>query len=103
MKYRFSGVAKILASRGVMEPIDIDANMKNLYFDIAGDPEPIALDMLLMITDENHIVYGSDYPYVAVQHNISKKQSLENNQKYKDILNKIFSENAKKLIKTGKV
>jgi amidohydrolase 2 len=89
MIQRFKGVSNILVARKMIEPVDIDANIKNLYFDIAGDPEPNALDMLLTITDEKHILYGSDYPYVLKNLIIEKKKHFENNPKYKNVLNNI--------------
>lgn len=76
MIQRFKGVSNILVARKMIEPVDIDANIKNLYFDIAGDPEPNALDMLLTITDEKHILYGSDYPYVPKNLIIEKKETF---------------------------
>lgn len=35
-----------------------------------------ALDMLLTITDEKHILYGSDYPYVPKNLIIEKKETF---------------------------
>lgn len=32
-----------------MQTIDIYDEVKNLWFDIAGDPEPVALDMFRMV------------------------------------------------------
>lgn len=98
MVQRFKGISKILASKGMMEEVNVEENIKNLYFDIAGDPEPIALDMLLMITDENHIVFGTDYPHSPAKVILNKKEHFENNKKWKDILNKIYSENGKQLL-----
>lgn len=38
MLQRFSGVSGILASMGMMESVDVQAEFEKLYFDIAGDP-----------------------------------------------------------------
>lgn len=102
MLQRFKGVSGILSSRGMMESVDVQAEFKNLYFDIAGDPEPVALDMLLMVADKDKIVYGSDFPHSPAKVIIAKKQHLENNEKYKELLIKIYSENSKNLLKNDK-
>ena len=99
MLQRFKGVTQILANLNIMQKIDVDAEFKNLYFDIAGDPEPVALDMLLMVADKNKIVYGSDYPHSPAKVVIAKKQHLDNNEKYKELLKNIYRTNAKKLLK----
>ena len=44
MLQRFTGVSGILASMGMMEQADLQKEFANLYFDIAGDPEPVALE-----------------------------------------------------------
>ena len=98
MLQRFNGVVGVLASRGMMEPVDIQNEFKNLYFDISGDPEPVALDMLLMVTDVNHVVYGSDFPYVASKAIIGKKKHFESNEKYKPMIESIYHKNAVKLL-----
>ncbi len=63
MLQRFTGVSGILASMGMMEQVDVQREFQNLYFDTAGDPEPVALDMLLSVAGEEKIVYGSDFPH----------------------------------------
>ncbi len=95
MLQRFSGVSGILSSLGMMEKVDIQKEFQNLYFDIAGDPEPVALDMLLMVTSEDKIVYGSDFPHSPAKIVLAKKNHLDENQKYKNILCKIYGENGK--------
>ncbi len=99
MLQRFKGVSGILASLGMMDVVNLQEEFKNLYFDIAGDPEPVALDMLLMVADKNKIVYGSDYPHSPAKVVVAKKQHLDNNEKYKELLKNIYKTNAKKLLK----
>lgn len=96
---RFKGVSGILASLGMMEVTDVDAEVRNLYYDIAGDPQPHALDMLLKITDIDHIVYGSDWPHSPVAAVIPKKQRLESTETLPDILKKIYSENGERILR----
>lgn len=98
MLSRFSGVSGILASLGMMETVDSKKEFQNLYFDIAGDPEPVALDMLLMVTDDEHIIYGSDFPHSPAKIVLNKKQHFDSNEKYKSIREKIYFSNAMKLI-----
>ncbi len=100
MVQRFKGIANILASKGMMDTVDVDSNIKNLYFDIAaGDSEPITLDMLMRITDKKHIVFGTDYPHSPATVVLNKKEHFENNPKYKDIIDDIYEINGKKLLK----
>ena len=82
-----------------MKPVDVKKEFANLFFDIAGDTEPAALDMLLMITDEKHIVYGSDFPHSPAKIVLSKKRHFDDNNKYSSIRQKIYRTNAMKLIK----
>ena len=98
MLQRFAGVSGILASLGMMETVDAHEEFRKLYFDIAGDPEPVALDMLLMAADENRIVYGSDYPHSPGKIVTAKKKHLESNAKYSGLIGKIYGDNAQKLI-----
>ena len=84
MLQRFAGVSGILASLGMMESVDVH---------IAGDPEPVALDMLLMVADENKIVYGSDFPHSPANVVLTKKKHLDENPRYARLLRKIYGEN----------
>lgn len=43
--------------------IDVYAELKGLYYDVAGICLPRQLANLLQIVDINHLFYGSDYPY----------------------------------------
>ena len=98
MLQRFMGVSGILASMGMMETVDAKEEFKRLYFDIAGDPEPVALDMLRMVADDNHIVYGSDFPHSPAKVIIAKKKHFENNVKYQELLQQIYQKNALPLL-----
>lgn len=98
MLQRFTGVSGILASMGMMETVDAKEELSRLYFDIAGDPEPVALDMLRMVADDRHIVYGSDFPHSPGKVIIGKKKHLESNEKYRGLVERIFQENALRLL-----
>ena len=47
--------------------IDWEANLASLYYDLAGAHSPEVIRMMLTITTPDHLLYGSDYPYVAPQ------------------------------------
>lgn len=42
---------------------DVYAELRRLYYDVAGFCVPRQLDTLLQIADPRHLLYGSDYPY----------------------------------------
>ena len=97
---RFKGLLPVMVKQGYMQPVDVDANLSRLYFDLAGAATDDAIDMLLTITEPSHILYGSDYPYVAAPALIGAKMALEG-RLAKHGLNPedIFSDNAKLLFK----
>ena len=83
--------------------IDYEANLAALYYDLAGAHSPEVIRMLLTITTPDHLLYGSDYPYVAPQ---VLTQSLQHMKQYlateKDLApyqEMILYRNAEKLFK----
>ena len=74
---RFKGLLPVMVKQGYMQPVDVDANISRLYYDLAGAATDDAIEMLLTITEPSHILYGSDYPYVAPQALIGARKSLE--------------------------
>lgn len=64
---RMKAVLPVMLAKGLMDNIDWDANLKNLYYDLAGNPSPEAIESLLKITTPGHLLYGSDYPYQPAQ------------------------------------
>ena len=74
---RFKGLLPVMVKQGYMQPVDVDANISRLYFDLAGAATDVAIEMLLTVTEPSHILYGSDYPYVASQALIDTRKSLE--------------------------
>ena len=74
---RFKGLLPVMVKQGYMQPVDVDANISHLYFDLAGAATEEALESLLTITEPSHILYGSDYPYVAAAALAGAKKSLE--------------------------
>ncbi|MDE6318016.1 MAG: amidohydrolase [Muribaculaceae bacterium] len=61
---RLRGGYPLLLKQGLTEPIDIEGNLSKLYYDLAGAPSVQAIKMLLTITTPDHIMFGTDYPFV---------------------------------------
>lgn len=57
----------VMRKNNLVGEIDFDANLKSLYFDLAGSPSDETIQALLTLTTRDHLVYGTDYPYVAPQ------------------------------------
>ncbi|MCD8235719.1 MAG: amidohydrolase [Prevotellaceae bacterium] len=60
---RMKMVHPAMVAKGLMNPIDWEANLKNLYYDLAGGATSDVIKTLLTITTPEHLMYGSDYPY----------------------------------------
>lgn len=60
---RMRAVHPVMQANGFMEPVDWEANLRNLYYDLAGGATPEVVKTLLTITTPDHLLYGSDYPY----------------------------------------
>ena len=64
---RMKSLAPVMQANKLVGDIDWDANLAALYYDLAGAHSPEVIRMMLTITTPNHLLYGSDYPYVAPQ------------------------------------
>ena len=62
---RMKAVYPVAFANKLVKEIDWDANLKCLYYDLAGAPSAQTIKMMLTITEPSHILYGTDYPYVA--------------------------------------
>ena len=98
MKSRAKAMFGLLAARNMMEPIDIEQSIGRLYFDLAGDPMPDEMDMLLKITNREHIVYGSDYPYVLAPILLKKKEALDRELTSRKWMDQVYVRNAASLL-----
>ncbi|MBR5396233.1 MAG: amidohydrolase family protein [Bacteroidales bacterium] len=74
---RFKGLLPVMVKQGYMQPVDVDANVSRLYFDLAGAATDDAIRSLLTVTSADHLLYGSDYPYVAASALVGAKASLQ--------------------------
>lgn len=61
---RLKGGYPLLLKQGLTEPIDIEGNLAKLYYDLAGGPSAQAVKMLLTVTSPDHVMFGTDYPFV---------------------------------------
>ena len=64
---RMKSLTPVMQTNKMVGEIDYEANLRTLYYDLAGAPSPEVIRMLLTITTPDHLLYGSDYPYVAPQ------------------------------------
>lgn len=79
---RMKSLTPVMQANKMVGEIDYAANLRALYYDLAGAHSPEVIRMQLTITTPDHLLYGSDYPYVAPQ---VLKQSLA---RMKDYLSK---------------
>ena len=64
---RMKSLTPVMQTNKMVGEIDYEANLRTLYYDLAGAHSPEVIHMLLTITTPDHLLYGSDYPYVAPQ------------------------------------
>ena len=64
---RMKSLTPVMQTNKMVGEIDYEANLRTLYYDLAGAHSPEVIRMLLTITTPDHLLYGSDYPYVASQ------------------------------------
>ena len=64
---RMRSLTPVMQANKMVGEIDYEANLRALYYDLAGAHSPEVIRMLLTITTPDHLLYGSDYPYVAPQ------------------------------------
>ena len=76
---RMKSLTPVMQANKLVGDIDWEANLEALYYDLAGAHSPEVIRMLLTITTPDHLLYGSDYPYVAPQ---VLTQSLQRMQQY---------------------
>ena len=64
---RMKSLTPVMQANQMVGDIDWEANLAALYYDLAGAHSPETIRMMLTITTPDHLLYGSDYPYVAPQ------------------------------------
>ena len=103
---RMKMVHPAMLAKGLMNSIDWEANLKNLYYDLAGGVTPEVIKMLLAITTPDHLMYGSDYPYqpaAVLTENLNKLRSaLKSDDMLAPHIDGILWSNAYKLFNMNK-
>lgn len=98
---RMQSILPAMVQQGYMQPIDWKGNLSRLYYDLAGNPTAEVIHALLTITTPNHILYGSDYPYLpdkVLQGNLEKlKATLAKDASLAPFTDKFLWENASQL------
>lgn len=61
---RMKSLAPVMQASGLVGEIDWEKNLAALYYDLAGSHSPEVIKLMLTITSPDHIMYGSDFPYV---------------------------------------
>ena len=65
---RFRSLLPVMVKQGMMQPVDVDANLSRLYYDLAGAPTDEVLNSLLTITtrdvftDNARRLFGESIP-----------------------------------------
>ncbi len=76
---RMKSLTPVMQTNRMVGEIDYEASLRTLYYDLAGAHSPETIRMLLTITTPDHLLYGSDYPYVTPQ---ALTQSLARMKQY---------------------
>ena len=76
---RMKSLTPVMQKKKIVGDIDWEANLASLYYDLAGAHSAEIIRMLLAITTPDHLLYGSDYPYVSAQ---ALTTSLDHMKKY---------------------
>lgn len=98
---RMQALYRALHAKGMIDEIDWEGNLRNLYYDLAGGHTPDVLRALLTITTPDHLLYGSDYPYQPAAHLAETlqhlRESLAADETMAPYADAILYENAAKL------
>lgn len=62
---RMQSLMPVMNNVGYLKGVDIAKNLEAFYYDLAGAATPETIRELLTITTPDHLLYGTDYPYVA--------------------------------------
>lgn len=96
---RMKSLMPVMNGVGYLQGVDIAKNLEALYYDLAGAATPETIRELLTITTADHLLYGTDYPYVAAP--VLQRNLLALKKNLQDIVpneeESVLQENAKKL------
>ena len=98
---RMKSILPVMVAQGYMQPIDWEGNLSRLYFDLAGNPTIEVLRSLLTLTTPDHILYGSDYPYLpdaVLKANLQRlRQTLASDEELAEYADRFLWGNAGRL------
>ena len=98
---RMKSILPAMVAQDYMQPIDWEGNLSRLYFDLAGNPTIEVLRSLLTITSPDHILYGSDYPYLpdaVLKANLQRlRQTLASDKELAPYSEDVLWKNAERL------
>ena len=98
---RIKSILPAMVRQGYMQPIDLEGNLSRLYYDLAGNPTAEVIRSLLTITQPEHILYGSDYPYLSdrvLKANLQRlRQTLDADKELSRYSEQILWKNAERL------
>ena len=66
-----------MVGNGYMQPVDWEGNLSRLYYDLAGNPTVEIIRSMLTVTSPEHILFGSDYPYLPANVLLSNLSRLK--------------------------
>jgi len=102
---RMKSIYPAVLGAGMVSEIDWEGNLSRLYYDLAGAVSVPTIKMMLTITEPSHLLYGSDYPYVAseVLQNklVALRTDLLSDAELAPYVDDILSRNFIKLLKDG--
>lgn len=94
---RLTGITGLLASKGLGKSVDVQKSLQSLYFDVAGDALPRGIRILRTLADEDHMMFGGDFPYTPVSMITEKKRRMDEEAYLDDIREKLYAKNAEML------
>lgn len=98
---RMKAVHPAMLTKGFMGQINWGKNLSHLYYDLAGGASPEIVKMILTITTPDHILYGSDYPYMpdkVLEGNLARmREQFAADKELTPYVEQFFSKNAQDL------
>ena len=99
---RLTGISEVLAKQGIGKKVSIEKSMQSLYFDIAGDALPSGIKILETMVDEDHILFGGDFPYTPKEKIQTKVEQLLESKDIPFDIEKIMYKNAQNLFQNNR-
>lgn len=96
---RLTGITSLLHSKGIGKKVNVEKSLQSLYFDLAGAEFPRNADILTTLADEDHIVFGGDFPYTPISMVAAKVRALDNYEGFANCMDKVNYKNAEKLFR----